>query len=49
MFRVNIPNQLHQFDILCIPHDKVYGSTYKYILTGIDVASRFKIARPMRT
>ena len=39
MYRVFIPNQLHQFDILYMPHDKVYGSTYKYILTGIDVAS----------
>ena len=32
-----------------MPHDKVYVSTYKYILTGIDVASRFKVARPCRT
>ena len=32
-----------------MPHDIVYGSTYKYILTGIDVASRYKIARPLRT
>ena len=49
MFRVVVPNQLHQFDILYMPHDIVYGSTYKYILTGIDVASRFKVARPLRT
>ena len=32
-----------------MPHDVVYGSTYKYILTGVDVASRYKIARPLRT
>ena len=25
------------------------GNTYKYILTGIDVASRYKVARPLRT
>ena len=34
----------------CIcPLDRLQGSDYKYILTGIDVASRYKIARPMRT
>ncbi|XP_057294655.1 uncharacterized protein LOC130623189 [Hydractinia symbiolongicarpus] len=32
-----------------MPHDKLYGSTYKYVLTGIDVASRYKVARPLRT
>ena len=32
-----------------MPHDVVYDSTYKYILAGIDVASRYKIARPLRT
>ena len=25
------------------------GNTYKYILAGIDVASRYKVARPLRT
>ena len=45
----SIPNQLHQFDLLCIPSNEVYGSTYKYILIVIDVASRYKIARPLRT
>ena len=25
------------------------GSTYKYILTGVDVASRYKVAKPLRT
>lgn len=29
--------------------DRLQGSNYKYILTGINVASRYKIARPMRT
>ena len=32
-----------------MPHDVVYSSTYKYILTGVDVASQYKIARPLRT
>ena len=48
-FEINIPNQQHQFDLLYMPHNVVYGSTYKYILTGVDVASRYKIARPLRT
>ena len=48
-YQVTIPNQLHQWDLLYMPHDVVYSSTYKYILAGIDVASRYKIARPLRT
>ena len=30
-------------------HNLFEGNTYKYALTGIDVASRYKIARPLRT
>ena len=26
-----------------------YGSEYKYILAGIDAASRYKVTRPLRT
>ena len=32
-----------------MPSDTLYGNKYKYILAGIDAASRFKIARPLRT
>ena len=32
-----------------MPHDKFQGSTYKYILTGVDVASRYNVAKPLRT
>ena len=32
-----------------MPHILFDGNTYKYILTGIDVASRYKVARPLRT
>ena len=32
-----------------MPGNKLYGSVYKYILTGIDVASSYKVARPLRT
>ena len=32
-----------------MPHNLFEGNTYKYILTGIDVASRYKVARYLRT
>ena len=32
-----------------MPSDSLYGSKYKYILAGIDAASRFKVATPLRT
>ena len=48
-YQVTIPNEMHQFDLLYMPSDTLYGNKYKYILAGIDVASRFKIARPLRT
>ena len=32
-----------------MPSDTLYGNKYKYILAGIDAASRFKVARPLRT
>ena len=40
---------MHQFDLLYMPSDTLYGSKYKYILAGIDAASRYKVARPLRT
>ena len=40
---------MHQFDLLYIPLDTLYGNKYKYILAGIDAACRFKVARPLRT
>ena len=30
-------------------HNLFEGNTYKYILTGIDVASKYKVARPLKT
>ena len=48
-YLVTIPNEMHQFDLLYMPSDTLYGSRYKYILAGIDAASRFKVERPMRT
>ena len=40
---------MYQFDLLYMPSDTLYGSKYKYILAGIDAASRYKVTRPLRT
>ena len=40
---------MHQFDLLYMPSDSLYGSKYKYILAGINAASRYKVVRPLRT
>ena len=40
---------MHQFDLFYMPSDTLYGSKYKYILAGIDAASRFKVTTPLRT
>ena len=47
-YEVTIPNEMHQFDLLYMP-DTLYGNKWKYILSGIDVASRYKVVRPLRT
>ena len=31
-YQVTIPNEMHQFDLLYMPSDSLYGSKYKYIL-----------------
>ena len=36
------PNDIHQADILYLPHDKFKKKTYKYTLNIVDVASRYK-------
>ena len=48
-YEVTIPNEMHQFDLLYIPSDTLYGNNYKYILAGIDAVSRHKVTRPLRT
>ena len=40
---------MHQFDLLYMLSDTLYGNKHKYILAGIDAASRFKVARLLRT
>ena len=48
-YEVTTPNEMHQFNLLYMLLDSLYGSKYKYILAGIDAASRYKVARPLRT
>ena len=53
-YTIDEPNHTHQIDILYLPHDQVVSSngvvrrtTYKYALTVIDCASRYKEAEPL--
>ena len=39
---------MHKFDLVYIPSDMLNGNKYKYILSGIDVASRYKVTGPLR-
>ena len=48
-FYVTKVNEIHQADLLYLPHDKVYQNTYKYTLNVIDIASGYKVSRPLRT
>ena len=48
-YEVTIPNEMHQFDLLYMPSDTIYGNKHKYILSRIDVTSRYKVVRPLRT
>ena len=46
-FDVSVPNEVHQADILFLPHDRVGRKTFRYALTVVDVASRYKEAEPL--
>ena len=48
-YEVKIPNEMHQFNLLYMPSDMLYGNKYKYILFRIDIHSRYKVARSLRT
>ena len=48
-YDVTKPNEQHQFDLLYMLHNLFEGNTYKYILAGIDIGSRYKITRRLRT
>ena len=46
---VSKPNQVHQADLLFLPHDTLGRKTYRYALVVIDVASRYKDAEALST
>ena len=46
-FDLSTPNSVHQADLLFLPHDKLRRKTYKYALTVVDIASRYKEAEPL--
>ena len=48
-FYVTKVNKIHQADLLYLPHDKVYQNMYKYTLNVVDIASGYKVSRPLRT
>ena len=43
------PNDIHQADILYLPHDKFKKKTYKYALNVVDIASRYKRSYQLTT
>jgi len=51
MFDEDRPNAVHQADLLYLPHDRVgigrKAKTFRYGLTIVDVASRYKEAEPL--
>ena len=48
-YHVTKPNEQHQFDLLYVPQNVFEGNTCKYILTGVHVASRYKVTRALRS
>ena len=48
-FDVQVPNEVHQADLLFLPHDQPGRGRklYKYALTVVDIASRYKEAEPL--
>ena len=48
-FDVSTPNSVHQADLLFLPHDKLPRGwkVYKYALTVVDIANRYKEAEPL--
>ena len=48
-YEVMLPNEMQQLDLLYMPSDTLYRNKYKYVLSGVEVASRCKVTRPLRT
>jgi len=49
IFDEDRPNAVHQADLLFLPHDRLGRKTFKYALTIVNVASRYKEAEPLST
>ena len=41
-------NEQHQFDLFYVTQNVFEKNTYKYILTGVDVTSRYKEVRTLK-
>jgi len=48
-FYVTKVNKIHQADLMYLPHNKVYQNIYKYVLNIVDIASGYKVSRPLKT
>ena len=48
-YDVTKPNEQHQFDLVHMLHNFFEGNTYKYLLSGVDLASRYRFARSLTT
>ena len=46
-FNITKPNDINQADLLFLPHDRVRKKTFKYALTVVDIASRYKAAEAL--
>ena len=46
-FQNYIPNDTHQIDLLYLPYDNIGKKKYKYALTVVDLATRYKEAEPL--
>ena len=50
-FDVSAKDEVHQADLLFLPHDTVkvgrVNKTYRYVLTLVDVGTRYKEAEPL--
>ena len=46
-FDASTKNEIHQADLLFLPQDTVNRKTYKYALTVVDIASRYKETGPL--
>ena len=46
-FDVAVSNEVHQADLVFLPHDRIRQKTFRYALTIVDVASRYKDAEPL--